>query len=111
MTAVTAMTFVLCGLATWRVASLLHSEDAFGWLRRGIGIAHDDKGFPIIYPETFWGRLFGCFWCLSLAAAAPIVAVIAVMARLHIVWALLLWLATSTVAIWTEKQVMRSQSR
>ena len=44
---------LLCGLVTWRVASLLHTEDAFEWLRARIGIGHDDEGWPIAYPDTF----------------------------------------------------------
>ena len=102
---------ILCGLITWRVASLLHTETAFEWLREWIGIGHDSEGWPGVYPGTFWGKLFGCFWCLSTITAAPITALIVVGARMPYGWVLPVWLASSTVAIWTEKQIMRTQSR
>ncbi len=109
MTIVTAI--VLCGLSAWRLASLLHTEDAFEWLRKWIGIENDEQGYPAIYPGTLLGDVFHCFWCLSLVTAAPVTIVVAVMSEMHWLLALLLWLAASTVAIWTEKQVMRAQSR
>jgi hypothetical protein len=102
---------VLCGLATWRVASLLHTEDAFEWLRSWMGIENDKDGYPALYPETFWGRLFHCFWCLSLVVALPCCIGILALAEVPWAWALPVWLASSTVAIWTEKQILRAQSR
>jgi hypothetical protein len=102
---------ILCGLAIWRVASLLHTEDAFEWLRRWIGIENDEDGYPTIYPVTLLGRLFKCFWCLSLVTALPVAALLAWIADVDPIWLLPIWLAASTVAIWTEKQIMRSQSR
>jgi len=102
---------LLCGLVAWRVASLLHTEDAFEWLRRWIGIDNDEDGYPAIYPETTCGKLFSCFWCLSTVVAFPITAAAAWGAEMHPAWAFFVWMAASTVAIWTEKQVMRAQSR
>jgi len=102
---------LLCGLITWRIASLVHTEDAFEWLRHWIGIDNDEQGYPAIYPETLWGKLFGCFWCLSTVIALPIALTLTWWAGLHLSWALPVWLASSTIAIWTEKQVMRAQSR
>ncbi len=67
--------------------------------------------YPAIYPETFWGNVFDCFWCLSLAAAVPIVALVVVVSNAHWAWALPIWLASSSFAIWLEKQIMRTQSR
>jgi len=101
----------LCGFATWRIASLLHTEDAFEWLRKWIGIGNDEKGYPALYPDTFWGKAFKCFWCLTLIVSAPVTAYILYVGRVP--WALFppIWLASSTVAIWTEKQVLRAQSR
>jgi hypothetical protein len=101
----------LSGLATWRLSSLLHTEDAFEWLRRWIGIRNDDDGYPVIYPETFWGDVFDCFWCLSLVAAVPITVAVALVSGMGIVEGILLWLASSAFAIWLEKQIMRTQSR
>jgi hypothetical protein len=109
---VNILTFsILCGLVTWRVASLLHTEDAFEWLREWIGIGNDAKGYPAIYPETFWGKVFDCFWCLSLVVSVPIALLIVVCAEVSFGWAPFVWLAASTVAIWTEKQILRAQSR
>ena len=102
---------VLLGLAVWRVASLLHTEDAFEWLRKRIGIEHDEDGFPVIYPDTFWGSIFGCFWCLSLVVALPLALLGGALARQNPLWWPVLWLASSAVAIWLEKQVMRSRAR
>jgi hypothetical protein len=101
----------LCGLAVWRLTSLLHTEDAFEWLRRWIGIRNDDKGYPTIYPETFWGALFDCFWCLSLVVAVPIATMVYSVWDLGADGFLLIWFASSAVAIYWEKQIMRTQSR
>ena len=101
----------VAGLATWRLASLLHTEDAFEWLRKWIKIGHDENGYPAIYPDTFWGKVFDCFWCLTLMASAVVVPFVCAVARVRAVWWAVIWLASGTVAIWTEKQVMRAQSR
>jgi len=102
---------ILCGFVSWRVASLLHTEDAFEWLRRWIGIDNDEDGYPAIYPETIWGKIFDCFWCLSTITAVPITVLLIWWAAVDWIWALPVWLSASTVAIWTEKQILRAQSR
>jgi len=102
---------LVCGLATWRFASLLHTEDAFEWLRKWIGIQNDDEGYPAVYPDGFWGDVFNCFWCLSLFAGALLSTVSVLAARLDAVWILLVWLGSSAFAIYWEKQIMRTQSR
>lgn len=55
-------------LAVWRVTHLLHAEDGpwdvFVRLRRCLG-------------QGFWGRLWDCFYCLSLWIAAPCAALLA----------------------------------
>ena len=102
---------ILCGLATWRLASLLHTEDAFEWLRRWIGILNDTDGYPADWPDTFWGNLFHCFWCLSLAVGLPVVVWVMFAAGMSWRWAPLVWLSASAVSIWLEKQIMRTQSR
>jgi len=107
----TIAVIVLCGLASWRITSLLHTEDAFEWLRKWIGIRNDEQGYPAVYPDTLLGAVFHCFWCLTLVTAAPVVIVVAVMNEMNPATALLVWLASSTIAIWTEKQVLRAQSR
>ena len=66
---VTIVYFVIGVLATYRLASLLQREvgpfNMFVWIRERFGIVHDVLGFPHGYPETMWGKLFECFWCLS----------------------------------------------
>jgi len=108
---VTLATLTICGLATWRLASLLHTEDAFEWLRHWIGIRNDEKGYPILYPDTVLGKVFDCFWCLSLLTSALLTMLVVVPGRIPWTAAILLWLGASAFAIWLEKQVMRTQSR
>jgi hypothetical protein len=107
----TLTVLTLSGLATWRFASLLHTEDAFEWLRNWIGIGNDDEGYPAIYPETFWGKIFDCFWCLSLVAGVPVTVYILWVGKAPWLLAPPIWLASSTLAIWLEKQIMRTNSR
>lgn len=61
--------FVIFGLATWRLSSLLVNEagpfNVFVDLREMIGITHDDEGNPIMYPKGFLPELFKCVWCMS----------------------------------------------
>lgn len=101
----------LCGFVTWRVSSLLHTEDAFEWLRRWIGITNDEEGYPVEYPDTVLGNLFHCFWCLSTVVAAPVIVMVMSVAKVDYAWTLPVWLAAATVAVIIEKQVMRSHSR
>ena len=115
---------VILGLGSWRIASVLATEDAGEWVRVRIGIGHDEQGDPVIYPDTFWGKVFGCFWCLS-SLVALVVTLLHAWGWTHYVRAypryelqlfawwqyLLLWLASSAAAIWFEKQVMRSRAR
>lgn len=52
-------------LATWRLTAFLAYERWTETLRARLGVDMvDDEGIPI----TFWGKVFGCFWCLSLFA-------------------------------------------
>ena len=103
---------VVCGLATWRLASLLHTEDAFAWLRRWIKIGHDADKYPVLYPDTFWGRQFQCFWCLSNWASIPVCTMGILAVGGMSAWkAVLLDLGSIAFAIWLEKQVMRYQAR
>lgn len=102
---------LLCGFATWSVASLLHTEDAFEWLRKWIGIKNDESGYPSIYPDTFWGKTFNCFWCLSLVVGLPITVYILWARKEPWLLAPFIWLSARAVAVWLEKQIMRTQSR
>jgi len=107
----TLAVLLLCSLASWRLASLLHTEDAFEWLRRWIGIENDEEGYPAVWPTTFLGNVWHCFWCLTLLSSAVVTIPLALTARLTPVLAVLLWLGSSAGAIYLEKQVMRTQSR
>ena len=102
---------ILCGLATWRLTSLLHTEDAFEWLRKWIGIENNEEDYPTIYPLTFWGGLFSCFWCLSLVTALPITVCIVSIGGVPWPLAPFFWMASSAIAVWLEKQIMHSHSR
>ena len=55
--------FIVAALAVWRVTHLLHAEDGpfdvFAHLRRWIG-------------HGAWGKMFDCFYCLSVWVAAPL---------------------------------------
>ncbi len=102
---------LFCGLATWRLASLLHTEDAFEWLRKWIGIRNDEDGYPAIYPDGILGDMFNCFWCLSLAASFLVTFPVVLVGRINLIYALGLWLGSSAFAVWLEKQIMRTQSR
>jgi len=102
---------VLCGLATWRLTSLLHSEDAFEWLRKWIKIGHDDEGYPTVYPDTFWGRQFKCFWCLAGWVAVLPVTIATISTHASLLYAIMMYWPSWTIGIWLERQLMRSRAR
>jgi hypothetical protein len=68
MFSVDGLSFLICSLAVWRATHLLHAEDGpldvFARMRR---IAGDGQ----------IGRLFGCFYCLSMWVAIPFAALLA----------------------------------
>ena len=60
---------IIALLATYRLTSLFKYEVG-PWkiltkFRMLFGIIHDSKGFPHGYPETLFGELFECYYCLS----------------------------------------------
>ena len=61
--------FVLLGLATWRVSSLLVHEDGpflvFRKLRKKVGIQHDENGNIFMIPDGLLPGIFSCVWCAS----------------------------------------------
>jgi hypothetical protein len=82
--------FVLAGLAVWRVTHLLHAEDGpWGVIAKLRGAA----------GQSVVGRAFDCFFCASVWVAAPVAY------ALGANWTerLLLWGALSAVAILIEK--------
>jgi len=102
---------LLLGLATWRLTSLLHTEDTFEWLRKRIGIEHDEEGWPVVYPDTESGKAFHCFWCLTVPLACGFTAFVGLLMALAAWTWPIIALASSAVAIWLEKQIMRSRAR
>jgi hypothetical protein len=90
--------FVVGVLATYRLTSLLHREvgpfKMMAWIRARFGVLNDYDGYPHGYPETMWGKLFECFWCLSVWVATGVTLVIALGG-----WWILLPLALSGGAI------------
>lgn len=100
---------VIISGATWRVSSLLHTEDVFHWLRRALGVIHDDEGMPIGYPNNIIGTLFECFWCTSLWIAFLLSLTMFI---LYPWWqTLLIWLASATGAVMIEYWMFRSRGR
>jgi hypothetical protein len=59
-------------LATWRLASLLHSEEGpfevFAQLRDVAGVRYDEHSKPV--SDNQIGKMLSCFWCTSVWAAA-----------------------------------------
>lgn len=92
-------------LASWRLTNIAHWEKIFTPVRKLFGI----KEIPIInkdgnivdtkfiYPDTFFGKLWSCFWCLSVWVSLGVTIVILVFP-----WVLLPF-AISAVAIIIEK--------
>lgn len=60
---------IIAALATARITLILHEERIARGIRGLFGIVEEDDDLTI-YPETFWGYLFGCYWCLSVWAGA-----------------------------------------
>ena len=62
--------FIILGLATWRLSSLLVNEkgpfDMFVAIRKLAGIEHDKFGDPYMIPENFFSGVLSCIWCASL---------------------------------------------
>lgn len=62
--------FVVFGLATWRLSSLLVDErgpwDLFLRFRKLVGIEHDDDGKATIIPDGFFPGVLSCVWCASM---------------------------------------------
>lgn len=62
---------IVHGLATWRVTHILVYEagpyNVFIRLRERMGIAHDDAGVPVAWPD---GLVLACALCTSVWVAA-----------------------------------------
>jgi hypothetical protein len=91
--------FLLGVLCVWRLTHLLQAEDGpWGLCRRLRQAAGGD--------ERFWGRLLGCFYCLSLWVAAPFAWAIGA----GLAERLLLWPALSAGAILLLRATERTEA-
>jgi hypothetical protein len=82
--------FVLAALAVWRVTHLVAREDGpFDLLRR----------LRRAFAERIFGRLFGCFYCLSVWVALPFAFFVSLSAPEWVVT----WFALSGAAILLER--------
>ncbi len=85
---------MLASLAVWRVTHLLHAEDGpWDLAARWRSVLGDG---PL-------GRMFGCFYCLSVWVAAPFVPWLTV----QFITGLVAWAALSAAAIIIERIVER----
>lgn len=85
-------------LATWRLTSLLHSEDGpfeiFARFRDWAGIKYDEQSQPV--SENQLGKMIACVWCLSIWTGLAITV-------LQGNWSVVRILAYSAGAIWIEE--------
>lgn len=67
------LAFLLFGLATWRISSLLVRErgpfGVFIWIRTRAGIQHEEDGTPYLFPDTTIAGILSCVWCVSVWVA------------------------------------------
>jgi len=84
----------------------------FDWGREKFGIIHDEKNGPIGYPETPMGKMFECFWCLSLVSGAFLTVPALILGK-QWAWGAFIWLASSAGSIMIERwmRVERPKAR
>lgn len=82
----------IAALATFRLTSILHEEEIARPIREKLQI--QQNGQETVYPDTFWGKLFSCFWCISVWVAFGVLCI------LELAPVILLPFALSTAAIW-----------
>src|SRR5512139_3847175 len=101
------LSLVVLALATWRVSSLLVSEDGpwgmFAELRRIVGVRYDEHSIPL--GSTFLGKLLSCVWCVSVWIGAGWALLFLFLPEVSFVLALPL--ALSAGAIFVENLVSR----
>lgn len=99
--------FILIGLASWRLCSLLMREqgplDLFVRIRELIGIKHYDDGSVLSYKNNFLCKLFECCWCLSVWVGIGFTLLYIFLPDVAIFFALPL--ALSTITILVEEQM------
>lgn len=92
------------GLATWRLTSILHEEAIAAPVRKAIGIYETDEEQPFwIYPDNFIGKLFYCFWCLSVWSGGIITILVLIFPPL------ILPLTFSALAIMVKRSLEKDQ--
>jgi hypothetical protein len=67
----TPVWFVIAALATWRITAVLHREKIADFIRKSnlIRGRFDAESNSWDYPDTLFGYLVSCFWCLSIWVA------------------------------------------
>ena len=90
---------VVAALASWRITNILYEEEITHPLRRKIGASQDEGTGTWSYPDTFIGRLWMCFWCLSIWVSVICSVLYIVEPRI------LLPFALSSVAIWMKEKL------
>lgn len=64
---------VVLSLAVWRISHLLMVESGpfriFVHLRKLMGIEHDADDEPNLWPNTYFGQMFECPYCLTMNLA------------------------------------------
>lgn len=56
---------IIAPVSVWRITNIVEVEKIAQPLRNLFGIKHDVAGNPVSWPQSFFGYLLGCFWCLS----------------------------------------------
>lgn len=57
------MEWIVYTLAVWRITNIIYDEKIFEGLRNRLKKEIVEGVW--VYPDTFIGDLFSCFWCLS----------------------------------------------
>ena len=103
----TPFEFLIFGLATWRVASLLVHEKGpwkvFLWLRKRAGIVHDESGQALMIPDGFLAGVLSCVWCCSMWVAAGWTILFFVFGEFAVIGAMVFGM--SAVAVMVERMV------
>lgn len=70
---ITGLDFLILGMATWRISSMLVQEkgpwNIFEKIRKLSGIEHDDNGNALLIPDNFFANVLSCIWCCSVWVA------------------------------------------
>lgn len=69
-----ALWLIIGALATFRITSILHSERIGRPIRKLLGVieTETDESITMSYPDSFFGHLIECFWCVSVWVGAGV---------------------------------------